>query len=169
MDAIAYQLIPAFITFIIVLIALIGVAGEILHAEAAEEVVEAVEEAAEEVVEEATWATLELELKVADLEARVYQLEQLLLGQRARVSTNFEDVMVLVASDQGVVETIPEGVVTIELIQNARVVVRKSVKDFDLSHKEGRAGARQYLRDNGISIPSHTNRHQIRSKFRLVA
>lgn len=132
MDTIVYGLMPALMTLIFLALALVGLAGEILHAEAAEEVAEAVEEAAD-AVGEADWTNLELKLKVADLEARVAQLEKQLL------------------------------------LQHADKVVEKSIEDFDLESKVGRADARAYLRDNGVEIRSATNRYQIQAKFRLVA
>ena len=136
MDTIVYGLMPAFITLVLVFTTLVGLAGEILHAEAAKEVAEAVEEAAEEVtesVEEAGWTNLELQLKVARLEDRVAQLEEQLL------------------------------------LQHAVATVKKSIEDFDMDSKEGRADARAYLWSKGVAIPPSTNRYQIQAKFRLVA
>jgi hypothetical protein len=106
-----------------------------------------------------------------DVEAMIAKHEAMMHAQaaeKAEDSANFEDVMVLVASDEGIQESVTDGVTCIELIDNAVQVVKKSIQDFDLQTKAGRKAARTYLRDNGVAVARHANRYEIAKKFHLL-
>lgn len=107
-----------------------------------------------------------------DVEAMIAKHEAMMHAQaaaeKAGDSAKFEDVMILVASDEGIQESVADGVTCIELIDNAVQVVKKSIQDFDLQTKAGRKAARTYLRDNGVAVARHANRYEIAKKFHLL-